>query len=62
MVHSPGFLRFNVMNGECNTSNTYNDGQWHYAVGTWDGSNVRLYVDGQLDLILEFIDSFELYI
>jgi len=37
------------MNGECNTSNTYNDGQWHYAVGSWDGSNVRLYVDGQLD-------------
>lgn len=28
-------------------SNT-NDGNWHFAVGTWDGTNVRLYVDGVL--------------
>ncbi len=27
---------------------TYNDGKWHYAEGTYDGSNVRLYVDGIL--------------
>jgi hypothetical protein len=27
--------------------NTYNDGQWHYAVVTNDGSTVRLYIDGQ---------------
>ncbi|MEM3092934.1 MAG: phospholipase D-like domain-containing protein, partial [Candidatus Nitrosocaldus sp.] len=27
--------------------NTYNDGQWHYAVVTYDGSTLRLYVDGQ---------------
>jgi hypothetical protein len=26
--------------------NTYNDGQWHYAVVTNDGSSVRLYIDG----------------
>jgi hypothetical protein len=26
--------------------NTYNDGQWHYAVVTNDGSNVVLYIDG----------------
>ncbi len=26
--------------------NTYNDGQWHYAVVTNDGSNLRLYIDG----------------
>ena len=25
---------------------TYNNGQWHYAVVTNDGSNVKLYVDG----------------
>lgn len=28
-------------------SNT-NDGNWHFVVGTWDGSNVRMYVDGVL--------------
>jgi hypothetical protein len=26
--------------------NTYNDGQWHYAVVTYGGSTVKLYVDG----------------
>ena len=26
--------------------NSYNDGQWHYAVVTNDGTNVILYIDG----------------
>jgi hypothetical protein len=26
--------------------NKYNDGQWHYAVGTYDGTTLRLYIDG----------------
>jgi concanavalin A-like lectin/glucanase superfamily protein len=26
--------------------NTYNDNQWHYAIVTYDGSTVRLYIDG----------------
>jgi hypothetical protein len=25
-----------------------NDGQWHLGVGTWDGSNTKVYVDGVL--------------
>jgi Concanavalin A-like lectin/glucanases superfamily len=28
------------------STNTYNDGQWHYAVVTYDGATVRLYIDG----------------
>ena len=28
------------------SSNTYNDGQWHYAVVTNNGANVILYIDG----------------
>ncbi len=28
------------------SANSFNDGQWHYAVVTYDGSNVRLYIDG----------------
>lgn len=28
------------------SANKYNDGQWHYAVVTNDGSTVRLYIDG----------------
>ncbi len=27
-----------------------NDGQWHHAVGTYDGSQICLYVDGRLDV------------
>jgi hypothetical protein len=28
------------------STNTYNDNQWHYAVVTYDGSTLRLYIDG----------------
>lgn len=31
-----------------NSTVAYNDGNWHHAVGTFDGSNVKLYVDGNL--------------
>ncbi|MHC4569967.1 MAG: LamG domain-containing protein [Planctomycetota bacterium] len=27
-----------------------NDGQWHHAAGTYDGSRISLYVDGALDV------------
>jgi RHS repeat-associated protein len=30
------------------SANSYNDGAWHYAVVTWDGSKETLYVDGAL--------------
>jgi hypothetical protein len=26
-----------------------NDGAWHFAVGTWDGTTIRIYRDGALD-------------
>jgi hypothetical protein len=29
-----------------NTPKAYNDGMWHFAVGTYDGTTSRLYVDG----------------
>jgi hypothetical protein len=28
------------------SANSYSDGQWHYAVVTYDGSAIRLYIDG----------------
>jgi hypothetical protein len=28
-----------------NSPNTYNDNQWHYAVVTYDGTTIRLYID-----------------
>lgn len=30
-----------------------NDGQWHHVTGTYDGSKIRLYVDGALDASAE---------
>lgn len=44
-----GTIRFHV-NGVASTSVnsplTYNDGNWHHVVGTYDGSTARIYVDG----------------
>lgn len=45
-----GKLVFMVYVGEAekyaSTAESYNDGQWHYVKGVYDGSMVRLYVDG----------------
>jgi len=41
-------------------SRNVNDGTWHHLVGTYDGSQSRLYVDGQLDGLVDasgLIDS-----
>lgn len=45
---SSGQLDGIVNNTGARSSTSYNDGAWHYAVLTWDGSKVALYVDGQL--------------
>ena len=42
-------IRF-YSNGEYEASDTdINDGLWHHLVGTWDGSNAHIYLDGVLD-------------
>ena len=46
-----GQLVFGIWNNATETietPNTYNDGQWHYVVATYNGTNMALYVDGQL--------------
>lgn len=46
-----GRLNFGVYNGGFDlltTTAALNDDQWHQAVGTQDGSGMKLYVDGQL--------------
>jgi hypothetical protein len=32
-----------------NVGSSIQDGEWHYLAGTWDGSTLKLYIDGQLD-------------
>ncbi|KPK37188.1 MAG: hypothetical protein AMJ65_15210 [Phycisphaerae bacterium SG8_4] len=34
-----------------------NDGQWHHAVGTYDGQRISLYVDGALDVSVDAAGS-----
>ena len=36
----------------CLTVGSYNDNKWHHVAFTYDGINLRLYVDGQLEVIL----------
>jgi hypothetical protein len=46
-----GQLVFGVWNNATETietPNVYNDGQWHYVVATYDGTNMAFYVDGRL--------------
>ena len=46
-----GQLVFGIWNNATETietPNTYNDGQWHYVVATYDGTNMAFYVDGHL--------------
>ncbi len=31
------------------TTNTYSDGNWHHLVCTYDGSNMKIYIDGSID-------------
>ena len=41
-----GFETSSAADHYVTSPNSFNDGQWHYAVVTYDGSNVRLYIDG----------------
>lgn len=50
-----GYLSVNTGNGSSRTYNTYygttlmSTGKWYHVCYTYDGSDVRLYVDGELD-------------
>lgn len=35
--------------GNITSTGAYNDDSWHQVIGTWDGSNLNLYVDGVSD-------------
>lgn len=43
------FIPFNSggFNGNTTSSIAINDGKWHQVVGTWDGGNERVYIDGK---------------
>lgn len=41
-------LNLNGTSQPLTSTNSYNDGQWHYVVATYDGTKMKLYVDGSL--------------
>lgn len=32
------------------SNKSVNDNEWHHVLGTWDGTNKKLYIDGKLDI------------
>lgn len=45
-----GLLAWSLYNGGAvGSTGSFNDGNWHLAAGVFDGTNINLYVDGQLN-------------
>ena len=45
-------LQFFDLPEPCNDDNigpSIQDGKWHFLAGTWDGDDIRLYIDGELE-------------
>ena len=45
-------LQFFDLPEACNDDNigpSIQDGEWHFLAGTWDGDDIRLYIDGELE-------------
>ena len=45
-------LQFFDLPEPCNDDNigpTIQDGKWHFLAGTWDGDDIKLYIDGELE-------------
>ncbi len=53
IIESSGKLRWNVDTGLSavfNGNTALNDGEWHYIAVTWDQLQMKMYVDGSLDV------------
>ena len=45
-------LQFFDLPEPCNDDNigpSIQDGEWHFLAGTWDGNDIKLYIDGELE-------------
>lgn len=63
-VDSSGEIRFSIdATGSYDTINnmysgaTVNDGKWHHIVGTYDGEEMAIYIDGEKDISESFTDG-----
>ena len=41
-------IRFHIQGTEINSQINLSDNKWHTVIATWDGSNMKLYIDGNL--------------
>jgi hypothetical protein len=48
LVSSSGQIRIAIQGSSVNSIEGFNDGKWHYAVGTLNGTTASIYVDGHL--------------
>ena len=52
LYNSGTILQFFDLPDPCNDDNigpTIQDGEWHFLAGTWDGDDILLYIDGELE-------------
>ena len=50
LIGTNGYLAWNLGTaGQVTSASVFNDGDWHFVGGVYDGTNVYLYVDGQLN-------------
>ena len=49
VINGNGTVRFEYQGGGQNSTLTVNDGTWHHVAYTYDGIEVKVYVDGVLD-------------
>jgi len=52
---SNGVFRFEYQGGGHNSNTPVNDGEWHHIAYTYDGSTIKLYVDGVEDFTISGI-------
>lgn len=48
---------FNVDYNNAVSISAINDGNWHHVLGTWDGTDIKLYIDGHLNATTSFSGS-----
>lgn len=48
-IKEGGFLRFTILDVSLDGSTLVTPNQWHHVVATYDGADMRLYLDGALD-------------
>lgn len=55
-IQPAGFMRYEVQGGGWNAQTDIKDGEWHHVAYTYDGSNVRMFVNGEEEVSISGIE------